>query len=337
MKTYTFWNNKGGTGKTSLCFQTSLQYAIEHPDEKVLVIDLCPQANISELFLGGMENSGSRNLSHLFLYNPHRKTIGGYFDARNHSPYTMSVGITPTDYLCQPTQCNAYIPQNLFLAAGDPFVEVLSNSMSALASIAVAGINTYVCIISWIRDFLDKLRDEYSVVFIDTNPSFAIYTQMAIAASDYLIIPLTADDSSIRAVNNILSLVYGIGVTSPIINSFNYQMQHVAHLPLPKIHMVIKNRLTQYVGTARAYNAVLQSINQLVAQLQHQYVNVLTPNFQTIDVRDFQSTGVVAYAHAKSFTQLVAGQNTIDGQPVQLAQNNIQNCINAMTPIIQGL
>lgn len=336
MKTYTFWNNKGGTGKTSLCFQTSLQYAIEHPQEKVLVIDLCPQANISELFLGGMENYGSRNLNTFFTSNPYRKTVGGYFDARNHSPYTMIPGFVPTNFLCQPSQYNNNVPQNLHLLAGDPYVEVLTNSMSALASIAIAGINTYISIISWIKDYLNSIRDSYSVVFIDTNPSFAIYTQMAIAASDYLLIPLTADDSSVRAVHNILSLVYGIGVTTPIPNSFNYQMQN-AQLPLPKIHMVIKNRLTQYVGTARAYNAILQSINQLVALLQRQYVEVLTPNFQTIDVRDFQSTGVVAYAHAKSFTQLSAGQNSIDGELVQLAQNNIDNCIDTMTPIIRGL
>lgn len=45
MKTYTFWNNKGGTGKTSLCFQTVLQYAKQHPEQHILVIDLCPQAN----------------------------------------------------------------------------------------------------------------------------------------------------------------------------------------------------------------------------------------------------------------------------------------------------
>ena len=336
MKTYTFWNNKGGTGKTSLCFQTSLQYAIDHPGEKVLVIDLCPQANISELFLGGMENNGSTHLARLFTTKPNRKTIGGYFDDRNHSPYVMINGFVPSNYLCQPAQVNNYIPQNLHLLAGDPYVEVLANSMSALASISVAGINTYISIISWIKDYLNSIRDDYSVVFIDTNPSFAIYTQMAIAASDYLMIPLTADDSSIRAVHNILSLVYGIGVASPITNSFNYQMQ-TAQMPLPKIHMVIKNRLTQYVGTAKAYNAILQSITQLVQYLQHSHRNVLSQNFQTIDVRDFQSTGVVAYAHAKSFTQLVAGQNTIDGQPVQLAQNNIQNCIAAMAPIIHGL
>ena len=51
---YAFWNNKGGTGKTSLAFQTITEYAILHPEKKILAIDLCPQANLSELMMGGL-------------------------------------------------------------------------------------------------------------------------------------------------------------------------------------------------------------------------------------------------------------------------------------------
>lgn len=52
MKKYAFWNNKGGTGKTSLSFQSVCRYAELHDDERILVIDVCPQANLSELLLG---------------------------------------------------------------------------------------------------------------------------------------------------------------------------------------------------------------------------------------------------------------------------------------------
>ncbi len=63
MLVYGFWNNKGGTGKTSLCFQTMCAYAHQHPNERVLALDVCPQANLSELLLGGMTNAGSTNCS----------------------------------------------------------------------------------------------------------------------------------------------------------------------------------------------------------------------------------------------------------------------------------
>ena len=59
---YAFWNNKGGTGKTSLAFQSITRYAEKYPKKQVLAIDICPQANLSELMLGGLNNKGSERL-----------------------------------------------------------------------------------------------------------------------------------------------------------------------------------------------------------------------------------------------------------------------------------
>ena len=54
MAIYAVWNNKGGVGKSYLTFQIAAEYARTHPDEKVLVVDLCPQANVSSMLLGGI-------------------------------------------------------------------------------------------------------------------------------------------------------------------------------------------------------------------------------------------------------------------------------------------
>ena len=61
-KKYAFWNNKGGTGKTSIAFQSITLYAEQHPDQRILAIDVCPQANLSELMLGGLNFKGSEKL-----------------------------------------------------------------------------------------------------------------------------------------------------------------------------------------------------------------------------------------------------------------------------------
>ncbi|MDR2704276.1 MAG: ParA family protein, partial [Planctomycetaceae bacterium] len=50
---YCIWNNKGGVGKTFLTYCLSIEYAIQHPQKRVVVIDMCPQANVSEMLLGG--------------------------------------------------------------------------------------------------------------------------------------------------------------------------------------------------------------------------------------------------------------------------------------------
>ena len=82
---YAFWNNKGGTGKTSLAFQAICAYAKKHPSKRILAADVCPQANLSELFLGGLTNNGSKNLLARQGTNV-RSTIGGYFQLRLPSP-----------------------------------------------------------------------------------------------------------------------------------------------------------------------------------------------------------------------------------------------------------
>jgi cellulose biosynthesis protein BcsQ len=53
MEAYAVWNNKGGTGKSTITFHIASRYAELNPTKKVLVIDLCPQSNVSMLLLGG--------------------------------------------------------------------------------------------------------------------------------------------------------------------------------------------------------------------------------------------------------------------------------------------
>lgn len=74
-KEFIFWNNKGGTGKTTLAFQLLNEYALQNRDKRILVIDVCPQANLSELLLGGLNQGGSEVLLMRQGANP-RATIG---------------------------------------------------------------------------------------------------------------------------------------------------------------------------------------------------------------------------------------------------------------------
>jgi chromosome partitioning protein len=50
---YAIWNNKGGVGKSFVAFLTACEYARQHPGMRVVIVDMCPQANISEVVLGG--------------------------------------------------------------------------------------------------------------------------------------------------------------------------------------------------------------------------------------------------------------------------------------------
>lgn len=338
MRTYTFWNNKGGTGKTSLCFQCVLEYSLIHQDQRILVVDLCPQANLSELLLGGMENNGAMHLDALYQSQP-RKSIGGYFEERMQTPFAYATKVNPKEYVSSPVKMNANIPQNVELVAGDRLVELQSSFISSLTANKMPSVNTYITVIAWLRDLLQAL-EEYDVVFIDTNPSFSIYTQIALAATDRLIVPVMADDSSKRALSNVLSLIYGYKLPSEIYASYTFNSELTkAGMSLPQIHLIVKNRITQYMGTAAAYRGVLASIDQEINTLMNANHQYFSSNNVIMEVRDFQTSGVAAFAEAKSFSQLVNDRRirTIGGERVQLDINQIQNNQQSIAGIVARL
>ncbi|MDE2362718.1 MAG: ParA family protein [Hyphomicrobiales bacterium] len=336
---YAFWNNKGGTGKTSLAFQTICAYARERRSERILVVDLCPQANLSELFLGGLVLSGSKALMARQGASP-RATIGGYFQERLSSPFSAQA-FDYSDFTTTPRNSNRHIPRNITLVCGDALLELQSNSMYTLASTQIAGVNTWIAIMDWLRDFLKQANDDFDVVFMDLNPSFSIYTQVALANTDRLIVPTMADDSSRRAIQNAISLVYGLKLPSPIYSQHNFESRMTgAGRTLPKIHLVIQNRITQYMGNASAYKAVLDSIRSDIEKLMKHNPGIFTFSDignGIIDTRDFQTTGVVAFARGCPFTALSAGYVQVLNRRVRVNQEQLDRCRDEITEIVQRL
>ncbi len=339
MKTYAYWNNKGGTGKTSLCFQSLTTYAHQHPDERILAIDVCPQANLSELLLGGLAHGGSTNLLALQA-EATRRTIGGYFERRLPSPFSVPP-ISADAYISLPSEFNSQIPSNIDLIAGDPLLELQSTAMSTLANTILPGTNAWLSIIDWIKDLLNTVQDRYDVVFIDANPSFSIYTQVALSSADRLVLPVMADDSSRRAIQNAFSLVYGLKLPSEIYSQYAFATKlREAGRDLPKVHVIAKNRLTQYMGAASAYSAVLRSIDTDIAVLITQYPDMFTvaePENAVVEIRDFQTAGVVAFARGCPFYSQRSGRADVVGRRVRVKEEYLQNCVDSLQFLVDKL
>ncbi|MCF6233231.1 MAG: ParA family protein [Rhodobacteraceae bacterium] len=325
MKVLGFWNNKGGTGKTSLAFQAVCAFAVQNPNSSILVVDVCPQANLSELFLGGQEKDGGKNL--LALHgDAFRRSIGGYFQERLPKPFDKS-GISPSSFVSQPHSFNDKIPKNITLLAGDPLLELQSNAISTLANTQIPGTDSWAAVASWLRDFLEAAVDDYDYCFVDMNPSFSMYTQIALAACERLILPVTADDSSRRGIQNALSLIFGVKLPSDIYAEHNFHTRMgTGQIPLPKVHLVAKNRLTQYVRVAKGYAAVLNGISEdLLA------IHKANPEFFTfsdvkdglIDIKDFQTAGVVAFARGTPFVSMHSGTLSVATQRVQVNRGQL--------------
>lgn len=329
---YAFWNNKGGTGKTSLAFQAIARYAELHPKKRALAIDLCPQANLSELMLGGLNNKGSEKLLERQGMVP-RCSIGGYFQLRLPAPYSPPA-FDAHDFISKPHFYNTAVPENIDLVCGDPLLELQANAVNTLANQNIPGTNAWISVIDWLKHFLHQLEDEYDTVFLDCNPSFSVYTQIALASANRVVLPVMADDSSRRAIQNAFSLLYGLKLPSEIYAAYMFATKlKDAGRDLPKVHLIVRNRLTQYMGAASAYAAVLQAIQGDVKGLLKTNPDLFTFKTSTngfVDIRDFQTTGVVAFAKGQPFSHVRAGKQTVNGHRVQVKQDYLYNCVEAL-------
>ncbi|WP_376958164.1 AAA family ATPase [Azospirillum sp. A26] len=263
MRVYSFYNNKGGVGKTTLCCNLATNYAANNPSKKVLVIDMCPQANASQFLLGG--GQAGYNVNQRIQRTAGRKNIVGFIDwmLKGNSSFTTK---PRQAYSVSVNTYNKNIPSNLHLIAGDSFLESLSLALN-YAVINPANKN------SW-RDYMTSIRklcefeyeqesDKYSsmTVFIDCNPSFSIYTQMALVSSDYVILPVMADYSSLEGIKGIFMLLYGEYPSevnkkyAEDIVTFPGQIKQFG-LNLPKIYEIIFNNYTANRGVATAYESL---------------------------------------------------------------------------------
>lgn len=266
MATYALWNNKGGVGKSYLTFQLACEYARTHPTQNVLVIDVCPQANASSMLLGGMRN-GEMELDKLGSANP-RLTIAGYIRERISSPYHNPA--KGANYLLQVQQVNKAVPPNLYLIPGDEELEVLASRVTNATSPGPDDAWSKVHL--WLSDLIQDVRVRWNVsaitVFIDCNPSFGIYTELAMSASDRLIIPFSADGSSRRAVRSVLALLYGVTRAPGGQQSEYFIKSQRFRLAVPKIYCYVGNRLTQAnFASASAFKTVVDAIGNEIWQI----------------------------------------------------------------------
>ena len=317
---YVIWNNKGGVGKTTLTFHLATHYAMRNPDQKVLVIDLCPQANVSMALLGSSGPPGTQqNLTTLFAQ---KKTVS-YYLQKLTEPFSR---LDPRDFLTHVNDYNNSIPGNIELLCGDMQLELVSRSLEhKRQEDPTPSYIPWAFITSCVRSFIEGYNDQMKgvttdgvtewVVFIDTNPSFSPYTEIAIAAANKLIIPINADDFSREAIKAMLDLVYGIAAekTPPDFREYRtrmfYSKAETYGVRRPQIHLVINNRTTRYnLRAAAAYQDMANSNIEVLFQAYQSHVQCFVPRQQNVaifdtgsfagqyfeDLQDFHTTGILA-------------------------------------------
>lgn len=339
MNIYALWNNKGGVGKSYLSFQIAAEYARTHPDQRVLVVDLCPQANVSSMLLGGIE-AGEQRLEEMAGATPPR-TIAGYIEDRIRSPY-----VNPQSgalYVTQVSAFNRQIPENLFLICGDEQLEVQASRVSSATNPGPQ--DAWRIVHQWISDLVNDVMVSWNNpevrVFLDCNPSFSIYTELALSAADRLVIPFSADGSSKRAVRAVLSLVYGVNRIRGAVARSDFAINSDRfRMTIPKIYCYVGNRLTTINnGAASAFRQVVNEIRDEIWAVWQQNPNAFQIHPQSAgipatrtaftrmfqyEVNDANTASVVSGALGIPMMCLTARTYQLGGRSVTVNQSQLE-------------
>ncbi|RYF11951.1 MAG: ParA family protein [Oxalobacteraceae bacterium] len=316
---------------------TACEYARQHPDKMVIIVDMCPQANVSEVVLGG-NGKGSAELDKLLLNSP-RTTVGGYFDERISSPHKTTGN--ETSYLIAASKINNNIDSNVYLIAGDPSLEIQAEAINQIAGQTLPS-DSWGNVHKWLHDLLNALARKYTnaVFFIDCNPSFSAYTELAIVAADRIIVPCTADGSSARAISNIGQLIYGIDVPQAYASvSFSKRAEN-NKLALPTIHAIPLNRSTQYEQKAlKAFSAMYSEIKKRTGALLTKKKDAFSANEEQLflDLPDAHSVSVVTSHLGIPLHKIKLGKYDIHDKDTQVPKSSLERYKEAFEGLVQRL
>lgn len=350
LRSYAIWNNKGGVGKSTIAFHLASRYAEAHPDKKVLVIDLCPQSNSSMMLLGG-GTAGEKHVLDLCT-EATPKTVVGYLSAVIAGGAGASLP-EPFNFIVNVNRFNVLMPKNLYLLCGDGNLEPMAPAISGAAS--APALTPVMQPWKWVHSVFSGLISSVGkadagsdwMVFIDTNPSFSIYTELAVSAADRLITPVNADDSSRVATNAMFILLHGQTPPHPIYGTWTFAAQAQKWgLAVPAIHVIVGNRLTQYEGAATAFKALSDATADTLFAAYQKHPSYFTSQPKKLDavetfrdaysvaLRDFNTAGVVSAHLGRPLSKMEQGYYPVHGTNVKVNSDRVEECSKAVDCLI---
>ncbi len=323
-------------------------YAEDNQDRNVVVIDMCPQANSSMMLMGGGTNAESCLQDLIIGDTP--KTVVGYLTDSVLKNDTTDVN----KYLLKLQDINPKLPENIFLMSGDGNLELIAPLLAERADATPLSStdSPWVEIHSIIKKFTERnIFDKPTTFFIDTNPSFSIYTQIAILAGEKLLVPINADDSSIYAISGLFNLIWGTEKTHPVYGKYTFAAKVDSfNMERPKIALLLGNRFTQKMGAAHAFKALSQeAVKKMFVEYHKNKSRFIDGELSDYDqedfeknysceLRDFNSAGVVSANQGIPLSQMLDQRRyTVYNQEIQVAEDQRQLCHDVIKTLVNRL
>ncbi len=181
----TFFNNKGGVGKTSLVYH--LAWMLSDLGYRVLACDFDPQANLTSMFIN------EERLEVLWPDDGPRKTIYSAVQ-----PLLDGTGDIDKPHLERISQTLNLIVGDLTLSATE---DELSSQWPACLDRSPRGFR----VISALWRILQKAAEDNQteIVLVDVGPNLGALNRAVLVATDYIIVPLGADLFSLQGLRNL--------------------------------------------------------------------------------------------------------------------------------------
>ncbi|MGL4746020.1 MAG: ParA family protein [Dermatophilaceae bacterium] len=185
----TFFNNKGGVGKTSLVYH--LAWMAERLGLSVVAADLDPQANLTSSFLD--EDDLEKAWGDETITSNRGRTIAQILD-----PLIRGIGdiLTP-----EPIR----VSDRVSLLAGDLALSRFEDELSqAWPNSSDGKERAFRVTTAFWRTLVAAAEAQAAdVVLVDVGPSLGALNRSALVAADHVVIPLAADLFSVRALHNL--------------------------------------------------------------------------------------------------------------------------------------
>ncbi|MCI9185760.1 MAG: ParA family protein [Oscillospiraceae bacterium] len=318
-KIYAMCNLRGGIGKTTLSFNLS------YLTDNLLVIDTCPQGNLSffydnNYYAGHQTNVKDMLLPYLVPGLGKATRVAAYIGATNQYFSNKNNFYIPSSeelYLL-PSQLNTAINQAYGLQS--------PHKDQALKSILYS-LKTEIC--------RELTENNLNTCLIDTSPFFAGATQLAWYAADALIIPVRTDQQSIKSLELLITTL-----SSPQSEFRKYLADNDTNIP--KIQMVVLTHCgwSTSAGARNEPNQQTKVYLKRVYDLLSKYRTLLStnnPENHLFMLDDFLGSGRISSIESKPMELLNAGETkTIDRVRVTVNQS-VYKCKNQLKFIAQQL
>ncbi|WP_458124726.1 ParA family protein [Paenibacillus sp. Z3-2] len=192
MKILTFFNNKGGVGKTTLAVNIASFFS-EMYGKKVLFIDADPQANSTQMMIPDEE------WGDYYGAEASKKTLMDYLTP-------ISEGDSYLDFVDEffPRQQNRF---KVDLIPGHPRLAIIEDILSDAWNKCIGGDLGGFRRTNWLGLLKDHYKDQYDLIIVDVGPSLGALNRSILLNSDFMLTPMGSDIFSLIGVSNISSWI----------------------------------------------------------------------------------------------------------------------------------